>query len=554
MAQGEAPVVAARQIQRIVGEDRSIAEYISGLVSFGKAADTVVERLDKRDREAGAAARQAGMSKNEKASAAWAEGYQRADAALAGDADGEEMLQGVLAGQDIGMSSEGYIQQVYKLKTRGMVDGPFKAAYDTAFAAKADRLRTLFADRQREQVIAKAEEDTQALIDKTFEQFLSKGAQNIQRASDETEDEYLARVARAKEGADVPDAIALQTLYQHAKSVGVTGARFNAMLLATANLYGNRGVPEAFEALKADRADGTPSMYRIPEFKKAIDEGQQMAERVQADQRRQELLRLKAEREQRREDMLAPIYTEAFAGGDLNKARVAFEAIVRANPGLFNADDVYKHADRLKRVEAKVETEEERLRARDLVMGIYSGATKWKDVVAAELPLSLQNMLVEKWQSWQDRTRQGEDRHRKLSEEYVKGARVQGHLNTLKNLDSGINDPFSELDGEQKNKYRLARVAAENYFMQAVEDSLGMPDPAKRDAYIDSAAKQALSMFDNQVAPLRASGANAGSKPPSITSRSPEDAIARARRGEITAQEAERQVRYFQKNPQHIQR
>lgn len=549
MAQGEAPTVAARPIQRAVGEDRSVAEFISGIAAFGRMADTLVDRAERRDMVAGEAARKAGLTKNEQASAAWAEGYQRADAALSGDADGEEMLQGFLAGQDTGMDPEGYIQQVYKQKTKGLADGPFKAAYDAAFAAKADRFRALVAERRRDQVITKAEDDAASLIDRTFFQYAQVPAPDeLVPGENETDEEFAQRLMENASRKRVPDAQELNALFQHARSVGISGRRFNEMLLAAANTYGSRGVPEFYEALKQPRADGTPPLYSIPEFKRAIDEGEQLAYRVKASQIRQQELRLKAARDQAKEEMVAPIFIRAFAQEDPNGARDALNDLLIKNPGLFSPTEIYTLSTRVVRQAALEETGEHRETWKKLFVGIHQGTTKRNDILSAELPGKMISELMEKWQSFNDRLSQQNDKHKSEIDRWMRSAEPQAVLRAAEDLDFAFRDDF-DFTAENRNRVRNARNQALSLVTEAIE-AAAFASPDKRTTILETARKNALSLFEQQTKGIREGGAAAGTQHPSVTSKSRKDAMARWKRGEITDGQLDFEMSYFRRNPQ----
>lgn len=553
MAQGEAPTVAARPIQRAVGEDRSVAEFISGIAAFGRVADTLVDRAERRDMVAGEAARKAGLTKNEQASAAWAEGYQRADAALSGDADGEEMLQGFLAGQDVGMDPEGYIQQVYKQKTKGLADGPFKAAYDAAFAAKADRFRALVAERRRDQVIAKAEDDAASLIDRTFFQYGQVPAPDeLVPGENETDEEFAQRLMENASRKRVPDAQELNALFQHARSVGISGRRFNEMLLAAANSYGSRGTPEFYEALKQPRADGTPPLYSIPEFKRAIDEGELQAYRVKASHIKQKELLLKAAREEAKEARLKPIYIRALAQEDPNGARDALNELLIKEPGLFSLNDIHTHATRIQRQAALEETEASRKLWHDLYVGIYRGSTKLTTILEAELPGKMKAELMEKFEGYQSRLSSLDDKSRSAVDRYIRSAEPQAVLRAAEDLDFAYRDDF-DFTAENRSRVRAARNQALAIVTEAMEEA-ALAAPDKRTAILERARKSAFDLFTRQTEGIRAEGAAAGTKPPRVTSQSRKDALARYKRGELTEGELDFEYEWFRRHPQHEKR
>lgn len=222
-----------------------------GLATFDKGLGKYMAEQQRKEAEAGRAARLMGENLGEGQGLDFTGGYMAMDMTVKGDQDGRDIADAYRTSFDPDADNfDDWLAKQYGERVNGM-DPQFRAHYDKTVSEHVAKLRAEHGKAESERVTERLEANALYILDR--------------------------HVGATVENGDELDEAAVGALRLSLKKMGVNGERFNALLFEAIKKYGDAGHPSVYDVLKKDRPDGTPGMYFIPEWKGKIDAAEQAA-------------------------------------------------------------------------------------------------------------------------------------------------------------------------------------------------------------------------------------------------------------------------------------
>lgn len=323
-----------------------------GLATFDKGLGKYMAEQQRKEAEAGRAARLMGENLGEDQGTDFAHGYMAMDMTVKGDQDGAAIADAYRTSFNPDADNfDDWLAKQYGERVNGM-DPQFRAHYDKTISEHVAKLRA---------------EHTRADLNRTATRIESNALFIL--------DKHVGAMVQSGNAIDGPGVEALRVAVQR---LGLGSERFNTLLFEAIKKYGDAGHPSVYEALKADRPDGSPGLYYSPEWKAKIDAAEQaattrfLAARKDADER------LRKDRDEMQEQEVGKVL---LLESD-EDVREGFARLVRSGV-VQRASDI----DRFQRiVESRIKREAapEQKEAEDqLLVKIYTGKAGPMDILRA---------------------------------------------------------------------------------------------------------------------------------------------------------------------------
>lgn len=350
--------VVARQVDTFVAPAQGEAQALmEGLAVFNPALQRYTAYRDLREEEAGAAARNTGAAKPESASDAWARGYMHMDNVVKGQQDGTKLLEAYDAweGKDAGNVEE-FISTQLGERTKGFQSSDL-ASYNRGLAPTLNKLRAGHLEYNRTQLALKAESNAM--------QVLEQGIRNYAAAGQPVPMDFIDGYGK------------------ELKSVmGVSGKKYNELVFGAMQRLGDEGNFAIYDVLKQPRADGTPGMYFIPEWKTKIDAAQIRATQVFVAKQEGATRLAKAQREERQETALFPVFDLLTSGKEV-EARALFDQLRQDRTLFSRASDVTKYEALFDTTAKREANPMQQTNETNLLSDVYTGRANHDTIIGA---------------------------------------------------------------------------------------------------------------------------------------------------------------------------
>lgn len=345
---------------------------LDGLIHGLKALNPALEQYQKsaEDEASAKGARQAatGQELDDGAGRAQAEAFLN----IRGMQGGQEDLASFIHAFNTEFDKDGgdfeqFRSKFFADKTQGLASGTYSNAYTRVIAGGLEKVKADLAEHR-----AKAHVAT---IESTGLQLLDTGVKSAVAAGQPISQEYISSV----EG--------------ELGKLNISGERFKELLFDSLSRHAQDGNFGIFEALKANRPDGTPGMYFDPKWKAKIDAAEVHAQSTFLTKKKQAEELAKKDREERQETAMYGVMTKLLMDGDAAGAQADFNAHVKA--GLFTrATDLLHWNDKLAKAVNREARADQLETEGKLQLAIVEGKAGVMDIFRADITPSQRRSLM----------------------------------------------------------------------------------------------------------------------------------------------------------------